>query len=132
MNITAPQSPRLPKPRFLYSPVVKAGPWFTFSGMVALDATSGKLEPGGPGADTAKILQNLTSALPDFGLSLSDLVQARIYTTRFDEFPAINAAWEKTFAASNRPPARTSVGVAALPLGASVEMEFVFYSDGAP
>jgi len=132
MNITALQSPRLPKPRFLYSPVVKAGPWFTFSGMVALDATSGKLEPGGPGAETAKILQNLTSALPDFGLSLSDLVQARIYTTRFDEFPAINAAWEKTFAASNRPPARTSVGVAALPLGASVEMEFVFYSDGAP
>jgi 2-iminobutanoate/2-iminopropanoate deaminase len=132
MNITAPQSPRLPKPRFLYSPVVKAGPWFIFSGMVALDAASGKLETGGPGAETEKILQNLTAALPDFGLSLADLVQARIYTTRFDEFPAINAAWEKSLATSNRPPARTSVGVAALPLGASVEMEFVFYSDGAP
>jgi 2-iminobutanoate/2-iminopropanoate deaminase len=132
MNITAPQSPRLPKPRFLYSPVVKAGPWLIFSGMVALDATSGKLETGGPGSETAKILENLTAALPDFGLSLSNLVQARIYTSRFDEFPAINTEWEKSFASSNRPPARTSVGVAALPLGASVEMEFVFYSDGAP
>ncbi len=132
MKITAPQSPRLPKPRFLYSPVVKAGPWLVFSGMVALDATSGKLESGGPGAETAKILENLSAALPDFGLSLADLVQARIFTTRFDEFPAINAAWEICFATSNRPPARTSVGVAALPLGATVEIEFVFYSDGPP
>jgi 2-iminobutanoate/2-iminopropanoate deaminase len=132
MNITAPQSPRLPKPRFLYSPVVKAGPWLIFSGMVALDATSGLLENGGPGAETGKILQNLQAALPDFGLSLADLVQARIYTTRFGEFADINKAWESCFATSNRPPARTSVGVAALPLGASVEMEFVFYSDAAP
>jgi 2-iminobutanoate/2-iminopropanoate deaminase len=131
MNITAPHSPRVPKPRFLYSPVVKAGPWLIFSGMIALDAESGQLQVGGPGAETAKILQNLTAALPDFSLSLTDLVQARIYTTRFEEFPTINAAWENCFATTPRPPARTSVGVAALPLGASVEMEFVFYSDAA-
>jgi 2-iminobutanoate/2-iminopropanoate deaminase len=58
-------------------------------------------------------------------------VQARIFTTRFEEFPAINAAWEQAFAGSTRPPARTSVGVAALPLGASVEIEFAFYADDA-
>jgi 2-iminobutanoate/2-iminopropanoate deaminase len=132
MTITALASPQLPRPRFLYSPAIKAGPWIVLSGMIALDAATGALEPGGPGPEARKILRNLDAALPAFGINLADLVQARIYTTRFEEFPAINAAWEQWLAGSGRPPARTSVGVAALPLGASVEIEFTFYSDTAP
>jgi len=132
MTITTLVSPQLPRPRFLYSPAIKAGPWIIFSGMIALDAATGALEPGGPGQEARKILRNLNAALPDFGLTLADLVQARIFTTRFEEFPAINAAWEHWLESSARPPARTSVGVAALPLGASVEIEFTFYSDIAP
>ncbi len=132
MTITALASPRLPRPRFRYSPVVKAGPWIIFSGMIALDAATGVLESGGPGHEARKILQNLSAALPDFQITPADLVQARIYTTRFEEFPSINAAWESWLEGSDRPPARTSVGVSALPLGASVEMEFTFYSEVAP
>jgi 2-iminobutanoate/2-iminopropanoate deaminase len=100
-----------------------------FSGMIALDKTTGALEGGGPGRETAKILANLSAALPDFGLTLHDLATARIFTTQFQEFAAINAAWESWLAGVDRPPARTSVGVAALPLGASVEMEFAFYTE---
>jgi 2-iminobutanoate/2-iminopropanoate deaminase len=122
-------STHLPRPRFRYSQVIKAGPWILFSGMIALDQATGTLEPGGPGAETAKILGNLGAALPDLGLTLADLASARIFTTQFAEFPAINAAWEQWLGASTRPPARTSVGVAALPLGASVEIEFAFYSE---
>ena len=129
MTVTALASPQLPRPRFRYSPVVKAGPWIVFSGMIALDAATGVLEPGGPGPEARKILQNLSAALKDFGLTPADLVQARIYTTRFEEFPAINAAWESWLEGSNRPPARTSLGVSALPLAASVEIEFMFYSE---
>ncbi len=129
MSITALASPHLPRPRFRYSPVVKAGPWILFSGMIALDVETGALESGGPGAETRKILQNVGLALPDFGLTLAELVQARIYTTRFAEFPAINAAWEHWLEGVARPPARTSMGVAALPLGASVEIECAFYSE---
>jgi 2-iminobutanoate/2-iminopropanoate deaminase len=122
-------SPRLPKPRFHYSPVVKAGPWILVSGMIALDAESGALETGGPAAETAKILANLMAALPDLGLTVAQLCRARIYTTRFDQFPAINDAWTLALAEVLVAPARTSVGVSALPLGASVEIEFEFYRE---
>ena len=122
-------SEQLPRPRFKYSPVIKAGPWVLFSGMIALDRLTGALSPGGAGPETAKILGNLSAALPELGLGLSQLASARIYTTRFDEFNAINAAWESWLGPSNPPPARTSVGVVALPLGATVEMEFAFYLD---
>jgi 2-iminobutanoate/2-iminopropanoate deaminase len=122
-------SDKLPKPRFRYSPVVQAGPWILFSGMIALDTASGLLETGGPGRETAKILANLSAALPDLGLKIEHLASARIYTTRFGEFAAINAAWDAWLGAAARPPARTSMGVAALPLAASVEIEFAFYRE---
>ena len=95
--------------------------------MIALDAETGALESGGPGAETAKILDNLLAALPEIGLELEDMVAATIYTTAFDRFPAINEAWEAVFSEGVRPPARTAVGVQALPLGATVEIGFEFY-----
>ena len=122
-------SPRLPKPRFLYSPVIRAGDWTLFSGMIALDPATGKLEPGGPGPETGRILSNLVVSLADFGLTPGDLASARIFTTRWDDFPAINMAWEKALAGSATPPARTSVGVTSLPLDATVEIEFAFYKE---
>ncbi len=121
----------LPQPRFRYSPCVKAGPHYRFAGMVALDSETGTLESGGPGAETAKILQNLLAALPELGLALDDMVSATIFTTAFDRFPAINEAWEAVFSEGIRPPARTAVGVHALPLGATVEISFEFYKSAA-
>ena len=129
--IQALSSPKLPKPRFPYSPVIQAGDWILFSGMIALDAASGALTSGGPGPETERILANVVAALPDFGLTLADLGVARIFTTRWNEFPAINAAWQKALAEVAIPPARTSVGVVALPLGATVEIEFGFYKEQA-
>jgi 2-iminobutanoate/2-iminopropanoate deaminase len=120
-------SKNLPAPRFRYSPMVKAGPFYRTAGMVAIDRDSGALEPGGAGPETAKILANLVAALPDFGLTLADMMSANIYTTRMDQFADINRAWEAVFPAGTRLPARTTVGVAALPVGAAVEMEFQFY-----
>ena len=121
-------SENLPQPRFCYSPMIKSGPFYKTAGMVALDRDSGLMEVGGAGAETAKILRNLLEALPDFDLSLDDLVKVTIFTTDFENFPDINVAWETVFG-EVRPPARTSVGVNALPLGASVEMEFEFYRE---
>ena len=95
--------------------------------MIALDPETGALEAGGPGAETAKILDNLLAAMPEIGLGLEDMVSATIYTTAFEQFPAINGAWEAVFAEDVRPPARTAVGVQALPLGATVEIAFEFY-----
>jgi 2-iminobutanoate/2-iminopropanoate deaminase len=120
------QSSAIPAPRFPYSPCVAIGSTYQVSGMIALDPVTGRLVEGGPGAETRRILDNLRRALPEYGLSLDDLLIARLYTTRFDAFAEINAAWEALFSNGLVPPARTSVGVSALPLGASVEIEFSF------
>lgn len=125
--IEALSSANLPAPRFRYSPLIKAGPFYQTAGMIALDKDSGELESGGVGAETSKILKNLLQALPDFGLTLEDLVSAKIHTTQFNHFPDINKAWEEIFTDDMRPPARSAVGVTALPLNANVEMSFVFY-----
>jgi len=107
--------------------MVKAGPFYHTSGMIALNVENGILESGGVYFETKRILQNLVAALPDFGVELSDMLAARIFTTRFEEFPEINSAWEEVFTEGGPLPARTAVGVSALPLGASVEIEFSFY-----
>lgn len=116
----------LPAPRFRYSPVVAAGPLVFISGMVGLDAASGALAAGGAGAEAAQILANLKALLGEQGWSLAQIVVARIFCVDFAAFAEINAEWEAFFA-SVVPPARTSVGVSALPLGARVEMEFQLF-----
>jgi 2-iminobutanoate/2-iminopropanoate deaminase len=108
---------------------VKAGPFYKTAGMIALDKDSGKLASGGVHAETMKILDNLLKALPDFDLTLSDMISATIYTTQFKDFAAINEAWETVFTKEMRLPARTAMGVSALPLDATVEIEFMFYKD---
>jgi 2-iminobutanoate/2-iminopropanoate deaminase len=120
------QSDAIPAPRFRYSPCVRIGPICQVSGMIALDPATGQLVSGGPGAETACILSNLQRALPAYGLTLDELLIARIFTMRFDAFEEINAAWEAVFSVDVVPPARTAVGVSALPLNASVEIEFSF------
>ena len=94
--------------------------------MVALDPDTGTLVDGGPGPETTRILENLRRVLPDYGVTLDDLLIARVFTTRFDMFAEINSAWEAFFAVDAAPPARTTVGVSALPLAANVEIEFTF------
>ena len=120
-------SANLPPPRFRYCPLVKAGPFYKTAGMIALDKDSGELEPGGPAAETRKILENLLSAMPDFNLALSNMISATIYTTEFDKFPEINQPWEAVFTDLDTLPARTAVGVSDLPIGATIEIEFMFY-----
>lgn len=121
----------LPPPRFRYSQCVKAGPFFHMAGMIGSDPKTGQLASGGPYAETQQILANLTAAAGELGLGLTDLVSVNIYTTRFDEFPAINKAWEEVFGPDLPPPARTSVGVATLPASATVEIESRFYKTEA-
>lgn len=119
-------SDKIPAPRFRYTPCVKSGPFGFVSGMVALDPATGALVEGGVGAQTQRIFDNLLLALSDYGYTLEQLCMARVYTTCFERFDEINVVWEAQFA-KLAPPARTSVGVSELPLGALVEIEFCFH-----
>ena len=101
----------LPRPRFRYTPCVKAGPYYRFAGMIALDAETGALESGGPGAETARILDNLLAALPEIGLELDDMVSATIYTTLFDRFRRSTRlgrlCFQKAFVRRREPPSES-------------------------
>jgi 2-iminobutanoate/2-iminopropanoate deaminase len=121
------KSDELPTPKFRYSPMLKAGSHYQMAGMIALDKDTGLLESGGIYQETKKILSNLVMSLPDFGLELKDMINARIFTTDFSEFAEINKAWEEVFSENMPLPTRTALGVSALPLNAGVEIEFYFY-----
>ena len=123
-------SKALVPPKFRYSQLVKAGPHYYCSGLIALDNDTGKLVEGGVGPETEKILENLQLLMAEFSLHWKHLAFARVFTTDFSRFGEFNTAWEALFNGLDvPPPARTSVGVSALPLGASIEIEFTFYRE---
>ena len=124
-------SAAIPAPKFRYTPCVRTGPYVQVSGMVGLDPATGQLVAGGAAAETQRIFDNLQVALPDYGVAMADMTLARVYATDFHAFGQINAVWDAAFADID-PPARTSVGVQALPLGATVEIEFSFYRPSPP
>lgn len=113
----------LPAPNFNYSPVVQAGPFIFVSGLVGLDKYSGRLAPGGLGAQTTQIFSNFSALCREFGWGLEQLLLVRIYCADFSQFAELNRRWDEFFAGTTAP-ARTSLGVSALPLNALVEMEF--------
>jgi 2-iminobutanoate/2-iminopropanoate deaminase len=123
-------SKNLPKPAFKYSHLTQVGAHYYVSGLLAQDRQTGTLVGETAGEQAARILENLQVLMAEFVLGFEHLAMARIFTTQMDKFAEINAAWEKVFNnISDAPPARTSIGVAALPLGAKVEMEFTFYKE---
>lgn len=106
-----------------YSHAVWAGDLLYLSGQTPIDPTTGRLVEGDVGAQTHRAFDNLQSVLEDAGLSMDDVIKCNVYLTSMTDFPAMNAAYQRRF---NAPyPARTTVAVAGLPLGAAVEIELV-------
>ena len=106
-----------------YAQAVAAGDLVFCSGQVGLDPANGSLVPGGIAAETARALDNLAAVLSAAGLGLDDVVKTTVYLLDLAEFPAMNEVYARYFRAPY--PARATVGVAALPAGARVEIEAV-------
>jgi 2-iminobutanoate/2-iminopropanoate deaminase len=96
------------------------GPLVALAGQIGLDPASGQLVSGGVAAETRRALANLEAVLASDGLKLSDVVSTTVYLVDMGEFATMNAAYAESFA--ERAPARATVGVAALPKGARVEI----------
>lgn len=106
-----------------YSHAVDSDGLVFCSGQTPLDPETGHLTDGGIGAQTAQCFDNLFSVLEDGGLTSDDVVKVNVYLTDMADFAEMNAVYAERF---NEPfPARTTIGVAALPLGASVEIELL-------
>jgi len=106
-----------------YSHAVEAGGLVYLSGQTPLDPATGKLVEGGIGARTERCFANLFAVLAAAGLGPEDVQKVNVYLTDLADFAAMNAVYERQF--SKPYPARTTVGVAALPLGSDVEIELV-------
>lgn len=123
MTKTAITSPELAPPVGPFSQAVNAGGFIYFSGQVGQDPTTGKLVAGGIAAETDRIFRNLSAVLKAAGKSFEDVVRAGVYLTSIGDYAALNGIYAKHW--SEPFPARTVIGVAALPLGACVEIDLV-------
>ncbi|MCC6454357.1 MAG: hypothetical protein IT328_05395 [Caldilineaceae bacterium] len=105
-----------------YSQAIKASNLVFASGQLGLDPATGKLQEGVE-AQTRQALANLSAVLSASGASMADVVKTTIFVVDIREFGTVNSVYGTAF--PTPPPARSTVQVAALPLGGLVEIEAV-------
>ncbi|HEY6229536.1 MAG TPA: RidA family protein [Verrucomicrobiae bacterium] len=106
-----------------YSVAVRIGDFLFASGQIPLDPATGALVAGGIEAQAERVLENVRAVLADQGLTFANVVKTTVFMTNLGEFAQMNAIYARYF--SEPFPARSTVQVAALPRGASVEIEIV-------
>jgi 2-iminobutanoate/2-iminopropanoate deaminase len=123
MSKSAITSPELARPVGPFSQAIEVGGFIYFSGQVGQDPTTGKVVDGGIAAETERVFQNLSAVLKAAGKSFNHVVRAGVYLTSMSDYVTLNGIYAKHF--SQPFPARTVIEVAALPLGARVEIDLV-------
>jgi 2-iminobutanoate/2-iminopropanoate deaminase len=106
-----------------YSMAIETGDLVFVSGQIPLDAAAGKLVEGDISAQAKQSLENLRTILEAAGLGFGHVVKTTIFLTSMADFAAVNAVYK---AYVGEPyPARSTFAVAALPMGANVEIEMI-------
>ena len=123
MNKIAITSPQLAPPAGPFSQAIEVGGFLYFSGQVGQDPATGKVVEGGIATETEQVFRNLSAVLKAAGKSFDDVARAGVYLTNMSDFVALNGIYAKYF--SPPFPARTTIAVAALPLGGCVEIDLV-------
>lgn len=119
--VSTPQAPEALGP---YSQAVVADPFVYLAGQTPIDPATGQLVDGGITAQTERVFDNLFAVLTAAGLTPDDVVKCNCYLTDLpNDFAAMNEVYARRFQPPY--PARTTVCVAGLPRGASVEIEMV-------
>jgi 2-iminobutanoate/2-iminopropanoate deaminase len=106
-----------------YSNAVNSGELVFLSGQTGIDQQTGQLIPGDITAQTRQSLVNLLTVLKNAGLTEADVQKVNVYLTDMSDFSSMNEEYQQHF--SQPYPARTTIGVAALPLGAKIEIEMI-------
>jgi 2-iminobutanoate/2-iminopropanoate deaminase len=112
-----------------YSPVRRVSDWVITSGQVGIatdDQGKAALVPGGTVPQLRQALQNVAEVLAIEGATLADVVKTTLYLVDMSDFAAVNEVWVEYF--SDNRPTRSAVAVAALPIGARVEVEAWAYA----
>jgi 2-iminobutanoate/2-iminopropanoate deaminase len=119
-TVTADPGPPAAGP---YSHAVKSNGLVFLSGQVHMDPQSGQLVGDTPAEKARRCLDNLTIVAEAAGAKLANAVRIAVYVTDISVFGEMNEAYAGYF--QSDPPARTTIGVAALPGGAEVEMDAI-------
>lgn len=106
-----------------YSQAIAASDFIFCSGQIALDPTSGQMEPDDVRAQTRRALENLSAVLSAGGATLGDIVKTTVFLVSMNDFADMNEVYAEFF--TSEPPARSTIAVAALPRGARVEIEAI-------
>ena len=115
-----------PRPVAPFSHAVEVDGWVILTGQMPTDPEDPDAAlPEGVEAQTVRVMENLSIILGELGLDLSHVVQCRCFLTEFErDYAAFNRTYERYFPVDRRP-ARTTVGVTALAVGALVEIDCI-------
>lgn len=116
-------APSGPKPIGAYSIATEANGFVFCSGQVAIHPDSNAPVGGDVATQAAQVMANIKAILADVGLTLEDVVKTTIFLADIGDFGAVNEAYNEYVAEAK--PARSTFQVAALPLGAEIEIEVV-------
>lgn len=116
-------SDRIPPAVGPYSQAVRAGDMIFCSGVIGLDPDTGKLVEDSFEAQVRRVLDNMEMLLADCGTSMDAVVKTTVFLVDMSQFSAFNTIYAEYF--DETPPARSTVQVAALPLGAQIEVEAI-------
>ena len=106
-----------------YSQAIRVGDFVFTAGQLAIDPATGKLAEGGIEAQTRQVLRNIAAVLEAAGSSLDKVVKTTVFLKDMSDFKAMNQVYGKFFA--SEPPARSTVEVADLALGALLEIDAI-------
>jgi 2-iminobutanoate/2-iminopropanoate deaminase len=120
------QTEGAPAPVGPYSQAIALGDLVFVSGQIPLDPATAAIVPGEIEDETRQVLRNLKAILEEAGSDLASVVKATVYLTDMSLFPRVNAIYAEAFDADPAP-ARATVEVSALPLGAHVEIDAVAF-----
>jgi len=117
---SSPDAPHAVGP---YSQAVASGDHVFLSGQTPIDPATGALVDANVAGQAQRCFDNLEAVLAAAGLTFDDVLKVNVYLTSMDDFAEMNTVYARQF--SEPFPARTTVAVAALPLGAQIEIELV-------
>jgi len=117
------QTEKAPRAIGPYSQAIQAGNFLFLSGQIPLDPKTGELVKGDIRQQTQQVLENIKGMLESQKLGMGDVVKVTIFLRNIGEFNQVNEVYGTYFPSS--PPARSAIGVAALPRDADIEIEAI-------
>ncbi len=123
MELRSVSSDKAPKAVGPYSQAIVAGDLVFTAGQIAIDPASGDLVTGDIRLQTSRVLDNVAAVLEAAGSGMDRVTKCTVFLVDFADFPAMNEVYGQRF--GQHRPARSTVGTAALPRGARVEIECI-------